>query len=284
MLGDWYYYDNEIGFYKIDTSVIKAAMGGTLAIIRYKKLYFAKWVNNDVAELWDNGKWSNAFVNEIKDKDGKLLHQATVLKVDNQKNVSILPTKTTFHGLCKPLPKFPVSSIEEVNAVMGTFKECIVANPDSNSRIFEDMYHFLYDHIHLLREDPALLLLTNQSIRSVVHRPACRPLIHYWCYKIGHILDGLQEGSFDWFQIPTLKTFVVRTPKFASPKKEPVPEQKQKKAPCPEGQVLDKTTKECRERKKPVRQTNTKKARRTPCPKGQTRNRKTNLCERKQSD
>ena len=313
MLGEWYYYDNEAGIVKADKAIIEAFAEGSLYILTHKQTQFAKGEDEDnvITSVWKNGKWVSLREAGLTNAQGHIHKGTLILRTvfEDAGNCvfAALPdaVRAKYHGKCnvsigaKNAAEF-VETIEE-------FKECIYKNQDSNSLIFEDMYRYVYENIEYLRDNAETFDIIRKSSENVLKRSACTPMIHYWSYKIGAHLKELAANAYGWFEIPKLKDHKPRTPhntpEFTRKVREELKkrdeearkffekqEELKKLGPCPEGQVRDAKTKECRNKKKPEPRkkkdddkntnanNNTKKKKRSPCPPGQVRDTKTKKC------
>ena len=312
MLGEWYYYDNEAGIVKADAEVIKVFAEGDLWIVTYKQTHFAK-DNGGRMLVYKDGKWVSPFIAGLTNDKGNLHKGIIILKTivpeDGARAVVALPESevSKYHGKCK-VHREAKNSKEFVETIQ-KFKECIYKNQDSNSLIFEDMYRYAYENIQYIRDDPETFDILRKSSVDVLKRSVCTPMIHYWSYKIGSHLKELAANGYEWFEIPKLKDHKPRTPhntpEFTRQLREALRKRDEearklmeeaealKKNPCPEGQVRDLKTKECRDKKKPTRKTKekekekntnvntnnkTKKKKHSPCPPGQVRDTKTKKC------
>jgi hypothetical protein len=180
------------------------------------------------------------------------------------------------------------------------------------------MYRYLFENIQFTYGNPELLAILKTS-ETVIQRPACTPMIHYWCYKIRAAIQKLTGDTFDWFSVPTLR--MKELPLYAVPKETP-PEDRayreelkkldeelrdkrlkdyeaklilreearkeleEKRKACPPGTVYDVKLMACREREKAESKRNedgkrVKQTRKkyTPCEPGQIRNAKTKKCK-----
>jgi hypothetical protein len=186
---------------------------------------------------------------------------------------------------------------------MTKFRSCIYSNLSSNSGIFENLFAFASDAIDLVKETPEVVDFLAKTIPGIVLRPACSPMTHFWCYKIGQGLKGDSANSLQWFNLPKLKSIYLpskndRTPVSFIEKLKEVKKKNEAKrslSPCRPGQVRNAVTKECRDRKKRVpvskkknnnnnnaaekKRANTRKSR---CPKGEVRN-ATGACVKRES-
>jgi len=190
---------------------------------------------------------------------------------------------------------------------MTKFRSCIYANLQTNSRIFENMYRFIYESLDLIKATPVELEFVEKTVNSVLTHPACSPLTHYWCSKINNELKGLKPDSLKWFKIPKIAKvghhkFRHATPqalldKLLDVRKDEVEESNSiKLTPCIPGQVRNIKTLKCRDRvkrepklnqsgnpiekvkKEKVNGENNAKTVRAKCPKGEVRDPKTGEC------
>jgi hypothetical protein len=149
------------------------------------------------------------------------------------------------------------------------------------------------------------LEFVEKTINSVVTRPACSPLTHYWCSKIHNELKGIKPDSLKWFKIPKIaklghQRFRRKTPKALLDKLLDAAKQYNddsdsiKLTPCLPGQIRDMKTLKCRDRAKrepklnvsgnPIKkekkekENNNAKTVRAKCPKGEVRDPKTGEC------
>jgi hypothetical protein len=192
------------------------------------------------------------------------------------------------------------SSSEDASKTVHKLIECIYTNADSNSSIFEDLYHYMHDNLEYLKVNHELFANLISTLPTVVKRPACSPMIHYWVYNIQAAIKNHVKDTYDWFEIPVLKDIVlppgVPTPpeireriqkamderkkeealrekginvaKVVEQKTRKMPS-KTRKSPCPPAHIRDRKTGECVP----------KPATLSPCPPGHVRNSKTKKCK-----
>lgn len=313
-LGNWVYYDDNMGFIIVDEKVIDALKEGNLRMVFYKQIYFVKVNKGSVYEsAWNNGKWDKELVKNLY-KGGKKI-QGMYLYFGSPSHCSSVKFVETAlinesHKACgiKKGELEPKTSAALI-ATMTKFRTCIYANLETNSKIFENMYRFIYESIDLIKKTPVEFEFVEKSIESVVTRPACSPLTHYWCHKINMALKGKEPDSMKWFKIPKIarlghQRFRHATPPALLKKLLDTSEKEEEEAgtpkftPCLPGQIRNLKTLKCRDRVKrgpklnasgnPIpkekketgsiksgQSSNSVKSR---CPKGEVRDAKTGLC------
>jgi hypothetical protein len=311
--GAWYYYDDNWGFIQVDLSVIHALRDNRLRIVTYKKIYFVKAQasNKKFESVWVDGEWK-ADMLEVFTNKADLYHVG--LEYYSPHSVfSIVPVALSpiNEERCEiTAADLRPRSIDALQTTMTKFRDCIYANPSSNSTIFESMYRFLFEHIELVKKDKETLDFLQNTRKTVVTRPACTPMIHLWCFLIDMNLEGKADNNGNWFEIPKLNERAVPVPAHTPPERlRQIEEAKKKEAeksptliPCLPGQVRDPKTKKCHDRKKkeakeekpenpekpekPEKPENTAKSespktRKSKCPKGEVRNKLTGLCEKR---
>jgi len=305
VMGKWIFYDDNIGFITIDESVVDAAAESRLEIFNYKKVYFVSR-----GATWNDGKWDKDLTKNLYE-DGKLIEGIYLYLVDKKTCNSIVFNKpddlNDYHKTCG----FSKSDLEpktgaDVTGVLTKFRQCIYSNLESNSKIFENMYHFIYDSLEFIKAMPDELQEVQKSINTVILRPACSPLTHYWCSKIRMALEDRKIDSMKWFKIPKIASFehyktVVKTPLAQLKQLEKEKEEKSPTfTPCLPGQIRNAKTRKCRDRdkKEKVEKTEEEKAKemaekaeknklkaetkKSKCPKGEIRDSKTGLCVKKE--
>jgi len=315
-LGNWVFYDNNLGFVNVDEKVVEALKEGNLRIVNYKKVYFVKAGKDSVYEsAWNNGKWDKDLVKDLyedgKKIQGMYLYFGSPTQCSSVKFVEPELINES-HKACDISQKdLEPKTAEELEATMKKFKDNIYANLESNSRIFENMYHFIYDSIDLIKTIPAELDFVEKSIDKIVLRPACSPLTHYWCSKIHMALKGRATDSMKWFKIPKIARLGHQRERFPTPQalldkllNTTNVEEEDKKSPqftpCLPGQVRNSKTLKCRDRVKkepqlnaegnPIKKEkkdekkegNAEKVAKSKCPKGEVRDPKTGLCVAKE--
>ena len=311
-LGKWVYYDNNMGFLNIDEKVIDALKAGSLRIVIYREVFFVKVDKaNNYEYVWNNGSWEKGLAKQLYEK-GKKRQGMYLYFPSHNRCSSIIPVKTEVlnesHKKCalKKADLEPKTS-EQLIKTMTKFRSCIYANLQTNSKIFENMYRFMYESLELVRTTPSELEFVEQSIKSVVTHPACTPLTHYWCNKINNALEGLAADSLKWFKIPKIAKVAharVRHPtpqalldKLLDVTKDNAEESNSiKLTPCLPGQIRDMKTLKCRDRVKrepklnqsgnPIEKKKKEegeegskaKTKKAKCPKGEVRDPETGDC------
>jgi hypothetical protein len=299
LMGRWVYYDDNRGFNVVDEKVIEALKEGILRIVIYKSVYFVKKIADVYDSVWENGKWDKSaaaiFYDGAKLKTGIILYRPIQFY-----SIIHAPELLESSPECNISEKeYAVKTVDELNLVLGKFRNCIYSNLRTNSKIFEYMYKFLYENIELVKKNTEVLAFVEKSIKTVVLRPACSPFTHYWCSKIKLALSGKKANSLSWFKLPKLTRLAhnrvkVRTPR---PHKKKLDDGKsvaksenesnsKTLTPCLPGQVRNMKTLKCKERaqRKPKERGSIKSAdveERKPkekCPKGEMRDTKTGRC------
>jgi len=302
VMGQWVYYDNNMGFVRIDEKVVEALKAGNLRIVLYKQVYFVKVSKTNEYEFaWDNGKWDKKLAKNLyegeKKRQGMNLYFAHPTRCHSIKVVET-ELMNESHKKCNiSKDELKPKTSEDLIAIMTKFRNCIYANLETNSGIFENMYRFIFESFELLKKTPSELEFVEKSIKTVVTRPACSPLTHYWCSKINMALKGRAADDLKWFKIPKIRYIGHQRFRYGTP-----PELLQKllndkeaaKAetgsikltPCLPGQVRNAKTLKCRDRIKrepklneegnPIPKTKKEKTnnntRKSKCPKGEVRN------------
>lgn len=298
----WVYYDDNLGFIKVDELVIKALKDEKLQIVNYRKVYFMRMADSGAPEaVWEDGAWSKEGLKALMTADGKF-HVGVYMYVPHSySSVVPLPKAPLLNGSHKACRitegDLKPKTVEALSKTIGKFRNCIYKNINSNAEIFENLYHFLYENMELVKSDPdALEFLTNTSA-TVVLRSGCSPMTLYWCSLIKRELEGQKVDSFSWYDIANLDLFHnPRAPAHTPPKfKEALEMNRKKRAetespklePCLPGQYRNAKTLKCHDRKvrtkknKSIHSSNTLKTpkeRRSKCPKGETRDPKTGEC------
>jgi len=307
MNNKWYYYDNEDGFHDVSEELITSFMDPSQKVNIYilKKQYFVKGGVNPT-HVWKKDHWSTDLHEIAKHvADGKYVAKTNTIVMD--------PYHSEMYGIQKEDVKFiqkqcefkaPTSSEDAIKTVHKLI-ECIYTHPDSNSGIFEDLYHYMYDNLEYLKTDHELFANLVSTLPTVVKRPACTPMIHYWVYAIQSAIKHHVKDTYAWFEMPILKEIVLPpgvptplelrerirkaieekqkiealhekgidaekvVPDVVAKKKTRKLPSKNKKSPCPSAQVRDRKTGECVP--KPTKL--------SPCPPGHVRNSKTKKCK-----
>lgn len=298
--GQWIYYDNNMGFLPLQEEVVDALAADCLRIVIYKSFYFVK---TDAAGKWiaafDGKKWSKELLGTLYDEEDKLIQGIYVYKSNPKKCVSIVEAAAEEKRLCTA-----DADLKEPVKALAKFRSCIYANLESNSKIFENMYHYIYDSIDLIKTIPDELAAVEKGIKTVVLRPACSPMTHYWCSKINMVLKGIAPDSMKWYKLPKVARVAhqrerVRTPPAFIKKlqdERDTPETP-RLTPCLPGQVRNAKTLRCKDRVAKVQKVDSKgepikktrkaksgdkeKEKASPCPKGEMRDKKTGLCVEK---
>ena len=299
----WVYYDDNLGFIKVDELVIKALKDERLQIVSYRKVYFMRMADSGAPEsVWIDGVWSKDGLKALMGDDGKF-HIGVYMYVPHSYSSVVplpkAPLLNSSHKACRITEgDLKPKNVGALSKTIGKFRDCIYKNINSNAEIFENLYRFLYDNIELVKADPdALEFLTNTSA-TVVLRSGCSPMTLYWCSLIKRELEGQKQDNFSWYDIANLDLFQnPRAPAHTPPKfKEALEMDRRKRAetespklePCLPGQYRNAKTLKCHDRKvrtkKSVHSSNTLKTpkeakeRRSKCPKGETRDPKTGEC------
>jgi hypothetical protein len=306
-LGKWVYYDNNMGFLNVDEKVVEALKEGNLRIVNYRKVYFVKSNKSNVYEsAWNNGKWDKELVKNLYEGGKKI--QGMYLYFGHPTQCSSIKfvepeSSEEIHKKCNiTKAELKPKNSEEVIATMTKFRNCIYANLETNSKIFENMYRFIYESIELVKETPSELEFVEKSIKSVITRPACSPLTHYWCSKINMELKGRETDSMKWFKIPEVRRLGHHRERYGTPPEmlKKLLDDKEaanaetasiKLTPCLPGQVRNSKTLKCRDRAKrepklnnegnPIKREKKEKnnaTKKSKCPKGEERDSKTGLC------
>lgn len=294
VLSQWVYYDNNLGFIKVDETIVKTLKAGHLRIVFDKKTYFTQVKDDKIESVWTDKGWKKYNGKDFKQK-GVFMYYP---KADGK--ISILKSKTEpllneFHKSCdlKAADLHP-KTVKGLKATMDKFRKCIYSTVNSNSKIFENMYKFLYESIELVKAEPDTLEFIQNSVQTVVTRPACSPMTLYWCSLIYRELNDTKANSFSWFTVPELRLYNAQTPRNTPTElldQLKLAEEKRKKdetpklTPCLPGQIRDAKTRKCRDRKEKTPKNEEaedekkeKKTRKSRCPKGQFRDPKTGLC------
>jgi hypothetical protein len=293
-LGKWVFYDNNLGFIQVDDKVIEALKQDNLSIVNYKKVYFVKSKGEKFVSAWSNGSWDTDLVKDLYDSDNKLHNGIYYYKCNIYTTLSIIHKEDALmnesHKLCK-ITKEELLDEATVLQTFEKFKACIYANLTSNSMIFENIYKFIYSHFALAQKEPEIMDFLEKTLPTVILRPACSPMTHYWCHKIKTAMKGRLDENTDWFKLPKLRSLYVpeEQPNTPVELKKQLENEQQKLdenkplTPCLPGQIRNAKTLKCRDRvkKEPKIEANntqvksenkTKKVRRSPCPKGMVRN------------
>jgi hypothetical protein len=313
MQNNWYFYDNEVGFQLVDEALVEEFIhpkseseADDIYVVSYSgNRYFVKGGLNPTHE-WKNGRWSTDLGRFVTVR-GNFSIYVSLMK----------PVRKYFYGISMTNDAVPIynmkqckftdgsaPSAEEAIATMKTIIECIHSNTHKNSSIFEDLYHYMYDNLDFLQSDHELFGALASTLDTIVYRPACTPMIHYWVHQIKLTLKKQGVNTHEWFEIPAeLKRLELqRTPKETPPeRREEIrkleeerekrmeliqkgidPEKMKKVEPCPPGQVRNAKTKLCRERAKRTKKNSNepkeKREKLSPCPPGQVRDNKTRKC------
>jgi len=304
VFGDWFYYDDNLGFIKVAKEIMNELKKGRLGIVIYKKVYFARMNSSGTTAefVWTDGQgWGKDGVDIFKSV-GCYMYvplpdaHMTILESGPEERKT-KESVNKFHKLCKiKATDLKPKNVKGLVATMEKFRNCIYSNVSSNSAIFENMYKFLYETIALVKSEPDTLEFLQNSIKTVVTRPACSPMSIYWCSLIMRALMDKDVDSFSWFNVPKLKTIHVEekpanTPPELLKKLEEAAEKRKKEesphlTPCLPGQIRNMKTLKCRDRKK--RSLKSKKAvendengtknKKSRCPTGQVRDPTTGLC------
>ena len=286
VLGSWFYYDDNLGFIKVDGPVLDALKAEKLRIVNYKKVYFAKVGNDDIIEsLFIDGSWSSD-LSVLKTAEGQMQTGAHMY----------IPTLRNCSSILQELvPEINgAKSDSELVKTMGEFREQIYDNIASNSAIFEKMYSYVYKSMDLVLKNDEMLAFVKLTLPTVVLRPACSPMTHYWCNKIQLRLSGVTADSYKWFNVPQLKSMAVHervnTPVEFKQKLEEERVKKEERerkretkklTPCLPGQRRNAKTMKCVDRPAPKekevpeekeeKEAKEKGPKRSPCPKGEQR-------------
>lgn len=290
--GRWHFYDNEDGIHAVGKELIEDYKDPTKHVVIYitTKQYFVKGFPNPT-HVWRDDHWST-------DLRGVATRAADGLYVAKPNTVILSPNPFEMRGIVptelkynKKQCTFNTEAVTAETAVktMEKLIECVYANPDSNSSIFEDIYHFMADHLDLLKTDHELFANLISTLPTIGKRPATTPIIHYWVYKIQSALRNHVKDNYDWFELPVLKNIVLppgqpTPPEVRIKKQEAILEQEKRERELANG--IDPDKKEVpKERKKPERKTKKstpekkeKKEKLSPCLPGQVRNAKTKKC------
>lgn len=319
MTGKWYYYDNNEGFTHVEDELVSQIMNPALNIwvIKFHKTYIVKGGENPT-HVWKHGRWDSdisAFTN-IVDGSRKYKVNTYLLKPDFRFEfgfIGIQPSSDTVPYNYKNCT-FEGGRAANANKAISTAQsiiECIYGNDVSNSSIFEDLYHYMYENLDYISTNPELYASLVATLDTIGTRPACTPMIHYWVFQIKAHINGLVRDKYTWFEVPPLKPIYTQVEEHETPpeqreakrkaieefmKKEEMraqgidPDKMVERTPCPEGQVRNAVTKECREKKKPTRKnaannnssnkrkTPKKREKFSPCPPGMKRDPKTRKC------
>jgi len=261
VLGNWFYYDDNIGFVKVDEIVVQALKDNSLRILHYHKAYFIKMSKKKMESVYKDGRWSSdlsLFFNE-----NQIIHNGLYYyEPRTGGTLSIVRSSSPDGAKCQPTELIATSKAEFLAAV-SKFKACIYANVENNSKIFENMYRYLYDNFTMAKSEQESLEILEKTVSSVVLRPACTPLTHYWCSKLKQALNDVPNDPLDWFSIPELKPKSVNPNPAATPPEfvKKLGEIKNEKSnndddpvltPCMPGQRRNAKTKKCVDRVKPV--------------------------------
>lgn len=294
--GNWLYYDNNMGFLPINEEIIEALAAGSLHIVIYQRVYFVKTdEHGNWSSAYDGSKWSKSHLKHLYAR-GQPIQGIYFYKGNNTKCLSIKYNATGLDDAgC------PVKAGDSVTSTLARYRSCIYANLESNSKIFENMYHYIYDSIDIIKGIPDELTTVVKGVKTIIARPACSPMTHYWCSKINMALADKVPNSMMWFKIPKLARVAHRRERVRTP-----PEFLEKMgqeiespgtprlSPCLPGQIRDAKTLKCKDRKpnaalakkvnskgEPIKRTRKKQRsddKRSPCPKGEIRDKKTGLC------
>ena len=296
--GQWLYYDNNIGFLPLAEEVVDALAADCLRIVIYGRVYFVKTgANGAWSSAFDGKKWSKELLKEVYE-NGKPVQGIYFYKGDPKTCVSVVASAAapaaTAAKSCGPA----AAAADPITA-LAKFRSCIYANIESNSKIFENMYHYIYDYIDLIKTIPDELATVEKGIKTVVLRPACSPMTHYWCSKINMALQGIAVDSMQWYKLPKLARVAHRRERVRTPAEfvKRLGEQLRtpgtpRLTPCLPGQIRDPKTRRCKDRtvkevkvdskgmpiKRSRKAKSESKKRASPCPKGEVRDKKTGLC------
>lgn len=308
MMNKWYYYDDNYGIYPVTLDLINDFMNPALNCFIFVTFheavftpYFVKGGVNPTHVWTPSTGWSTN-LSKITYK-GLLYGNGTIQKCDTPL-IGIQPTGENLYRLrCKTGELGHASSTEAAIENVRKMVQCIYDNPHSNSAIFEDLYHYTFENLAHIHKNEGLYNQITSTLESVLSRPACSPMIHYWVWRLQTaILKKFPDDQHAWFQIPE---FPKSRPGSFSQKPTPENVRKQmlkaeeerrkrlddlfetpKQSPCPPGQVRNAKTKKCRDRKKPEPlpageepKPKPKPVKRTPCPPGEIRNAKTKKCK-----
>ena len=272
--GDWYLYDDNYGFTKTDEEVLKALGAGRVLIVNYRNR--PHFVLIDTPEkrtfeaVWEHGAWNRGALDLLLLPDGAyryglFIYEPTVAEIYSIR-ANPAPPLNDVHTKCGITEaELHPTTVAQVNETIEKSSVYIREHLTSNSKVFENLYEYAYHNLDLVKRDPALLAFIGSTSQSVVHRPACTPMTHYWSHKIKHALGGKAFDPHDWFEALRLKQA------FAPPQGDPNPahfaamrEQRAKELLAVRNNPFGLTP------KTPVL---------TPCAPGQTRNPKTKKCE-----
>lgn len=290
----WYFYDNEAGFTFVDDELVNEFLfpkenTDIYIVFNRVKRYFIKG-GSTPTHIWKNGRWNTDMGDLVV--DGKYSRYAVLMR----------PTRNSFYGISTindGVPSYNLKqckfktdrakSAEEANATVHHIIDCIHSNTDSNSSIFEDLYHYMYDNLDFIQSDVLV-----STLDTIVHRPACTPMIHYWVSKIKFVLENKPANKYNWFEVPKLKNLGLQhTPGLPTPPEvleeqlrlekeheermklieqgiDPNKVQKEKPKPKPKPKPKEPDSKP-KEPRKP-------REKLSPCPPGQKRNAKTRKC------
>ena len=311
MKGKWFYYDNNEGFVLVEDELAFELLDPAvdIYIVNFKKSYFVKG-GLKPTHIWKDGHWDTN-VSDVANSDGdggmRYKVNANIMKINFTEIHGINITDMTLpynHIRCEFTDGLAESS-ELAVATMKSIIECIKTNTDSNSAIFEDLYHYMFENIDHLPSDPELYTSLVSTLDTILLRPACTPMIHYWVFKIKTKIKGTPLDVHEWFEVPELKRIEVQAQGRETPPAEReairkaeierlakkallekgVDPDKVEKIPCPPGQVRNAKTKNCREKKKRKSPSSSKKVtpkkreKLSPCPPGQKRDPKTKKCK-----
>ena len=315
--GDWYLYDDNNGFSRADEEVIRELSKGRVLIVNYRNKAHYVLIDETSEKrtfeaVWVDGAWNREALDVVLLPGGAYRYGLFIYEPVVQNIFSILsdpvPPLNEIHTKCGiSAADLHPTTVAQVQETVEKSSVYIREHLTSNSKVFENLYEYAYNNIELVKKDPALLTFIGSTSQSVIHRPACTPMTHYWSHKIKHALGGKVFDPHDWFEALRLKKA------FAGPQGEPEPDAgkfvamrneharellKARDAPlvltpktpvltpCLPGQVRNSKTRKCMDRapRAPPPSSESKKAekekgeKREPCPKGQIRNRKTHEC------
>jgi len=303
-MGQWIYYDDNLGFLNVDEKVVEVLKAGLLRIVIYKKIYFVKAnAAGDWVEAWSEGAWSKELVKNLyfgdKKKQGIYMYVGNPETCSSVKYVESELMNDGHRAAGISQADLKPTTVDELGATLTKFRTAIYANMDSNSKIFENMYRFLHDNVALVKASPEELDFTEKSIKSVVLRPACTPMTHYWCNKIDKELKDRSTDSLKWFKIPKINKIAHQRLKVRTPPEflKKLAEEKQERrssqlTPCLPGQYRNMKTLKCHNRgqrspklnskgdevKKTPRKAKAKEGAKERCAKGEVRDPKTGEC------
>ena len=304
MMKKWYYYDDNYGFYPVSIDLVKDFMNPVndcfIFIYQYDPIFTPYFVKGGEypTHVWTHASGWITDLNRINAYDN-----GSIQKHSHFLAIQTTDTKDVYHLKCQTDELGHASSSEIATENTRKLIQCIFDNPHSNSAIFEDLYHYVFENLVHVRKNTELYEQITATLGSVLTRPTCSPMIHYWVWMLQRaILEKYPDEKHEWFHIPEYpKLYYGSLEQVPTPEnvRERMLEQRAKNflesplsiSPCPSGQVRDAKTKKCRDRKKPEpkstneESTNEEKKerlkpiKRTPCPPGEIRNIKTKKCK-----